>query len=233
MKALFISDVHYKQLDYNFLNFLDSIYHKYDRIYIVGDLFEFYFGYNFIFCNHLQLIELLKKISDEKKLYLFEGNHEYKLETIKKFIPNAEIVKKELIETIDSKLFYIAHGDCIDKKDKAYLIFRNILKNRFTLKIINFISPVFLLRLANIASSVSKKNLKSKTLRQTDYALEEFANQLIKEDFDYVILAHTHNPTVKKIDNGIYANIGDFCDNFTYIEYDKTLTLKEFKYENN
>ncbi len=233
MKALFISDVHYKQQDDIFLDFLDSIYKKYDRIYVVGDLFEFYFGYNFLFCNHLQLIELLKKISDEKKLYLFEGNHEYKLEAIKKFLPNAEIVKQELIETIDSKLLYITHGDCIDKKDKAYLVFRNILKNRFMLKLINFISPVFLLKLANIASSVSKKNLKSKTLRQTDYALEEFATQLIKKGFDYVILAHTHNPTVKTIDNGIYANIGDFCDNFTYIEYDKTLTLKEFKDENN
>jgi UDP-2,3-diacylglucosamine hydrolase len=232
MKLLFLSDIHYKNGEM-FLNFLKSIYKSYDKIYIVGDLFEFYYGYDFLFCHHVKLIELLKEISDEKKVYIFEGNHEYKLEAIKKFLPNIEIVKKELIENIDAKLFYIEHGDCIDKKDKTYRLFRSILKNPFTLKIIKLISPVFLLKLAHIASKISKNNLKNKALRKTDIALEEFATQLIKKGFDYVILAHTHNPLLKTIDNGIYANIGDFCEHFTYIEYDKTLTMRKYHYEKN
>ncbi|OSS42720.1 hypothetical protein DESAMIL20_340 [Desulfurella amilsii] len=231
MKLLFLSDVHYKHNEI-FLDFLGSIYKKYDRIYIVGDLFEFYYGYDFLFCHQSKLVELLRKISDEKKVYLFEGNHEYKLEAIKKFLPNVEIVKKELIENIDTKLFYIEHGDCIDKKDKTYRIFRNILKNSFTLKVLKLISPVFLLKLADIASKISKNNVKNKALRRTDFALEEFATQLIKKGFDYVILAHTHNPLLKTIDNSVYANIGDFCEHFTYVEYDKTLTMKEYHYEN-
>lgn len=230
MKLLFLSDIHYKHGKF-FLDFLDSIYKQYDSIYIVGDLFEFYYGYSFLFCHHVALIELLNKISNEKKVFLFEGNHEYKLEAIKKFLPKVEVVKKELIENIDAKLFYIEHGDCIDRKDKAYLIFRNILKNPFTLKILEFVPASFLLKLADLASKVSKKNLKNKNLRHTDIALEELAAKLIQKGFDYVILAHTHNPILKIIDNGIYANIGDFCEHFTYAEYDKTLTIKEFKYE--
>ncbi|AHF97912.1 MULTISPECIES: UDP-2,3-diacylglucosamine diphosphatase [Desulfurella] len=231
MKALFLSDIHYKGNE-EFLVFLDTIYKQYDRIYIVGDLFEFYYGYEFLFCQHIKLISLLKKISEEKKVYLFEGNHEYRLEAIKKFLPKIEVVKKELIENIDSKLFYIEHGDCIDKKDKAYLMFRNILKNRFTLMLINLISPVFLLKLANIASKISKKNLKNKTLRRTDAALEEFAQNLIKKGFDFVLFAHTHNPVLKQINNGIYVNIGDFCENFTYVEFDKTIKIRRYQSEN-
>ncbi|MGB9755634.1 MAG: metallophosphoesterase, partial [Desulfurella sp.] len=79
MKALFLSDIHYKGNE-EFLVFLDKIYKQYDKIYIVGDLFEFYYGYEFLFCQHIKLINLLKKVSDEKKVYLFEGNHEYRLE---------------------------------------------------------------------------------------------------------------------------------------------------------
>ncbi len=232
MKMLFVSDAHYDNDNHKIVSFLESNYKKYDNIYIVGDLFEFYYGYNFLFCHQIKLIELLKKISDEKKVYLFEGNHEYKLQSIKKFLPNINIVEKELIENIDSKLFYIEHGDCIDKKDKSYLLFRKILKNKVTLKILEFISPVFLLKLANIASKISKKNLKNKTLRNTDFALEEYAKTLIEKGFDYVILAHTHNPCLKKINQGIYANIGDFCENFTYAEFDKTLTIKKYNGNN-
>ncbi len=220
MKCLFISDAHYPKND-AVIDFLLESYYKFDIIFILGDLFEFYYGYKgYFYSHHLKLINLLNLISKKKKVVIFEGNHEYKLEAIKEFI-NADVVKKDMKIRLDTLDVHIEHGDVIDKKDIAYRLFRGALKNRLTLAFIDKISPPLLYMMSKRASDFSKKRLSSKKkCRGTDEALELFAAKKIKEGFDVVILAHTHKPTIKKIGNGLYINSGDFFDKFSYIVYD-------------
>jgi len=219
MRCLFLSDAHYPRNDI-FIDFLIDNYNKYDNIYILGDLFEFYYGYeNFFYPHHIKLINALNIISNKTRLVLFEGNHEYRLEKIKQFV-NAEVIKDSLIEQIDGKKVFMQHGDTIDTKDLSYRIFRNSLKNSLTLSVINKISPTTLFNLSKSASSFSKKITKSKKIKKIDEAFLNFAKNRIKGGADIVILAHTHRPSITKIDKGLYINSGDFFDNLSYITYE-------------
>ncbi len=219
MRCLFISDSHYPKND-AIIDFLLKHYDEFDNIFILGDLFEFYYGYRgFFYSHHLKLINLLNIISNKKRVFIFEGNHEYNLEAIKEFI-NVEVVKKELVIKLDGFLVHLEHGDTIDKKDIGYRMFRGALKNRLTLKLIDKISPRFLFFLSQKASQFSKKRLHSKKYRGTDKALEVFAENRLKGGIDVVILAHTHNPTIKKVGNGLYINSGDFFKHLSYVVYD-------------
>ena len=219
MRCLFLSDAHYP-ISKRVIDFLLDKYTEFDSIYILGDLFEFYFGYNnFIYPHHLPLINALKFISNRVKVILFEGNHEYKLEKICDYI-DIRVIKDGLIEKMGNYNVFMAHGDTIDKQDIAYRIFRSMLKNKFMLTFINTIPPDRLLCLSKLASKVSKENLKSKHYRGTEKAFEDFSEKLMYNGVDVVILGHTHNSTFKKIDKGLYLNTGEFFSNFSYVVFD-------------
>lgn len=221
MKCLFVSDAHYPSNN-KIIDFLIDSYGQYDIIFILGDLFEFYYGYkNFLYTHHMKLINMLNMISKKSRVILFEGNHEYNLKRIKDFL-NVDVVEHYLNIEIDGLKLHLEHGDTIDKKDTAYRLFRAALKNTATLKIIDKLPPYFLLELSKMASSFSKKSLNNKRYRNTDKALETFAENKIREGFDYVILAHTHNPVVKKINKGTYINCGDFFNRFSYAVYESS-----------
>ena len=220
MKCLFLSDAHYPFGSY-IADFLLDVYYQYDSVYILGDLFEFYYGYKgFIYPHHRKLITVLSLIAKRRRLVLFEGNHEYRLKNIREFV-DAEVVYEFKEETIDEFKVFLAHGDTIDVNDKAYRLFRAFLKNRITLDFINCcVSKNVLLKLSRIASDFSKNNLRDKNYRRTSAALEKFAEKKIEEGFNVVILAHTHQPVFKKIKNGLYINTGEFINNPTYAVYE-------------
>ena len=224
MKCLFLSDAHYPTSK-GIIKFLLDTYSEFDAIYILGDLFEFYYGYDdFIYPHHLSLVNVLKFISEQVRVTLFEGNHEYKLERIRDYM-NVRVVKEGLEEKIGDYNVFMAHGDTIDKKDVAYRMFRATLKNKLMLSFINTIQPSKLLFLSKLASKVSKENLKSKQYRGTEKAFEYFSEKLIFGGIDVVMLGHTHNPVFKKIGRGLYLNTGEFFLNFSYVVFDG----KQFK----
>ncbi len=230
MKCLFLSDAHFPKSK-AILSFLLDVYTEFDAIYILGDLFEFYYGYeNFFYSHHAELFGVLNVISKKTEVFLFEGNHEYNLYAIKRFL-DVNVIKKELEIEIDGMNVYMEHGDRIDKNDIYYRLFRLALKNPFSLKLIGKIDYRFLFDMSKKASHFSKKRLKDKTDRRTDVALEAFAEQLTKNGKDVVILAHTHTPLLKKMDSGLYINCGDFFEHFSYVVYDSKngFSLKFYK----
>lgn len=218
MRCLFVSDAHYPKSE-ALIGFLLDIYEKFDTIYILGDLFEFYYGYdNFLYNHHIKLINTIKLISKKTRTVLFEGNHEYNLKNIRKFV-EVEVVESSLNLTMDGLRIHMEHGDTVDKKDKAYRLFRATLKNPITLKLIDKMNPLLLFKLSKKTARFSKMRLKNKKNRHTEIAFETFAEKKIEEGFDVVILGHTHIPLIKKIDSGLYINSGDFFETFSYITY--------------
>ncbi len=219
MKCLFLSDAHYPFSD-EIINFLLDTYLEFDAIYILGDLFEFYYGYDsFVYPHHLQLINTLRFISKKVKVTLFEGNHEYRLERISDFL-DVRVVKGALVEKIGKYTVFMSHGDTIDRLDLGYRLFRATLKNKLMLSFINTIPPSNLLKLSQIASKVSKENLKSKRYRGTEKTLERYAKDLLEEEVDVVIFGHVHKPVFKELENGLYINTGEFYSIFSYVTFD-------------
>ncbi len=226
MRCLFLSDAHYP-LSKRIVDFLLYAYYDYDAIYILGDLFEFFYGYkDFFYSHHLPLLNALSMIAEKRKVVLIEGNHEYALENIKQFI-KAEIVPSFADIEIDGLKIHIGHGDTIDKKDLGYRLFRAFLKNPVTLSAIEHLNPACLLELSKRASEFSKRGLASKGYRRVEEALERYAcDRIERYGYDAVILGHTHTPRMKKCKNGLYINTGDFFEHYSYVTYAKGIGFR-------
>ncbi len=62
-----------------FKDFLKDILDKVDKVFILGDLFEFYHGYDgYIYPWYKGVADVLKKLTESGKSVVFlEGNHEF------------------------------------------------------------------------------------------------------------------------------------------------------------
>ena len=153
MKAIFISDAHLKRKTddrygqlMNFFNDIkegkvrlfieadgtDKILTGIDDLYIVGDLFDFWFcdkgniNPEFILIIH-KLIELQKA---GIRIHLNEGNHDFLLREYFHDVLGMEVFEEWADVKINGIRALIGHGDTTDKANFKYLLFRKILRSR-------------------------------------------------------------------------------------------------------
>lgn len=83
MRAIFIADAHLRQPgDENYrllMEFLAGLRGNVDTLYILGDLFEFWIGYDPVpFTHYLPLLDRLRELVDSGvRIEYFEGNHDF------------------------------------------------------------------------------------------------------------------------------------------------------------
>ena len=117
----FISDLH---LDPNenkrteaFLNFLSNDCIKYEALFILGDLFEYWVGDDDNSSLAVQVKKSLKKYSNQgNKIYFIHGNRDFLIGS--KFAKDSgiQIIKDQYIMTHSGKTIMLSHGDvfCTD-----------------------------------------------------------------------------------------------------------------------
>jgi len=221
----FLSDAHLggedeskeKIKEQKLLSLLGRIKEDGEYLYLVGDMFEFWFEYkNAIPKGHLQILSKLKELVDSgvKVIYLV-GNHDFWLGD---FLPtNLGIpIFKDSIEAVhQGKRIFISHGDGLAKKDRGYRILKKILRNRVNIFLYRQIPPDLSYPLAKFVSRRSRSWVQKRdTAFLQEY--ENFAVEKITQGFDAVILAHTHVPVIKNSGNRVYINLGDWFLHFTY-----------------
>jgi UDP-2,3-diacylglucosamine hydrolase len=223
--VFFLSDAHLgaeteereKLKEEKLIRFLDKVKEEGEFLYLVGDLFEFWFEYkNVIPKDHFGVLNKLKELTDcSIKIKYVVGNHDFWLGD---FLPqkiDIPIFKQPIEETHQGKRIFITHGDGLAKRDVGYRILKRILRNRVNIFLYRQVPPDISYPLAKFVARRSRKTVEK---RETGYLeeYEEFAAQKIKQGFDAVILAHTHVPVLRDLGKGVYLNLGDWFENFTY-----------------
>lgn len=221
----FLSDAHLgaeeeskeKLKEEKLLSLFDQIKEDGEFLYLVGDLFEFWFEYkNLIPKDHLKVLTKLKEVVDcGVKVNYVVGNHDFWLGD---FLPKhlgIPIVKESVDVVHQGKRIFITHGDGLAKKDVGYRILKKILRNRVNIFLYRQIPPDISYPLAKFVARRSRNWVQKRNTSYLD-EYENFAKEKIKEVFDAVILAHTHVPVSQKIGDRIYLNLGDWFQHFTY-----------------
>jgi UDP-2,3-diacylglucosamine hydrolase len=221
----FLSDVHLgaenpereKLKEDKLIVLLDKIKGEGGMLYLVGDLFEFWFEYeNVIPKSHFRVLMKLKELVDSGiKIDYIVGNHDFWLGD---FLPKhlGISISREPVEVVhQGKRMFIAHGDGFAKNDSGYRLLKKILRNRWNIFLYRQIPPDISYPLARLMARGSRDYVQK---RDTGYLqdYEDFASEKIKQGFDAVILAHTHVPVLRDLGEGTYLNIGDFFRHFTY-----------------
>lgn len=235
-RTYFISDVHLgaKQGDEEnknrkrFLDFLASIEDDAERIFFVGDLFDFWFEYKFaIPKHHFDVLHQLAKFRDKNiPMVYLAGNHDFWLGEFFDRELNMETVNDEWCGEIDGKQVYLFHGDGVAKKDVGYRILKKILRNKTNIHIFRWLHPDLGFPLSRYVSGTSRHYTNHIVLNDhTDYI--DFARDRFAEGYDYVIMGHRHNPFEHDENGRKYVNLGDWLFNFSYATMENgELTLR-------
>jgi len=207
---------------------------------ILGDLFEFFFGFknsfpkrngspdgkSFPFPEYLPVLNKLQVLHQQGiRIKYFEGNHDFSLHSFfrDQFGMNVEVHPTGWEERLGGKRTFLAHGDLSNSGQWKYRLFRKVLKNRWTYGLIQFAGP----RLSRAAA----KRMSGKSYERYHEALPEtgppafrtFAHQKFQQGFEVVILGHSHFPeeVMEEIDRKrcLYFNVGDWMIHRSFLRF--------------
>ncbi|MCU0422827.1 MAG: UDP-2,3-diacylglucosamine diphosphatase [Bacteroidia bacterium] len=218
------------------VKWLDQISVNAKAIYLVGDLFDFWFEYRTVVPKGFtRLLGKLAELTDNGvEIHLFHGNHDlWQFGYFEKEL--GVIVHKKPIEiTLGNTCFYIAHGDGLGPKQHRFKFILSIYRNYFFQRLFAFFHPNIGIGVANYVSAKSKEKTFADNAGylgdDKEYLMLYTKSILSTSKADYFVYGHRHLPMFKEVAPGrFYFNLGDWFSYNTYAEFDgKSLTLKTF-----
>ena len=241
---LFLSDAHFTGREPGetdaFLGFLEGEKDHVGHLVILGDLFEFLFGFRrsshgtnmtskdafFPFPEYLPVLKQLQHLYRQGTRVTYgEGNHDFALGSFfaDHFGMNVTVHATGWEERLGEKRAYIAHGDLVNPKEWRYRIFRRLVKNPITLKLIHWVGPPVTRRVAERFSTLSHQAYHQGDVRKTARAFQAFARKKFSQGYDMVILGHSHFPEEMEawVDGKYcrYFNVGDWMTHRSFLRF--------------
>ncbi len=243
-KIYFISDSHLGIPDYKnslkreklLVKFLDEIKEDAQEIYLLGDIFDFWFEYKYVVPKgYVRLLGKLAEITDAGiTVNFFTGNHDMWIKNYFKDELNLRIYKEPIVCDYNDKIFFIAHGDGLGRGDVSYKLMKMIFSNSICKWLFARLHPNFAFTIALLfsrRSRLARGNSDSIFLGQDKERLILYAEEFSKNDkVDFFIFGHRHLPMDMKLKgSNRYLNIGDWFSNFSYVLFDgKEVSLKKY-----
>lgn len=244
-KIFFASDVHLghptveagREREIIFANWLDSIKGEAAEVYLVGDIFDFWFEYKWVAPRGFtRVLGKIAELTDAGiPVHFFTGNHDV---WVFDYLPKETgvILHREPFTTeLLGKKFYIAHGDGLGPGDKGY----KLLKWGFTNKVLQWffsrLHPNFAFGLAHAWSNQSRhaKGIEAEKFNGEDKELLYMhAKEVLTHDFhDYLVFGHRHLLINRAVgEKSSFILLGDWLSHFSYGVFDgekfELLTVK-------
>jgi len=136
---------HQRTQERRLVNFLDKIKDKAEAIYLLGDMFDFWFEYDNVvpkgFTRFLGKISELTDMGVE--VHFFTGNHDQWAKDYLVKECGVILHKHECVCEIRGKIFFLAHGDGLDYRDKNWKtqFMFSCFKSHMLRKAVSYIHP--------------------------------------------------------------------------------------------
>jgi UDP-2,3-diacylglucosamine hydrolase len=218
------------------ITFLNEIVADAAQIFIVGDLFDFWYEYKTVVPKgYVRILGKLAQITDSGiPIHFFVGNHDMWMRDYFEKELNIPVYYEPVPFEFNGKKFLIGHGDGLGPGDEGYKFIKKIFRNKFCQWLFGILPPTIGIGLANYLSRKSR----AKTGSTDEVFLGEDKEWLIsyckevlqKEKYDYFIFGHRHLPINYNLPAGsLYINLGDWIKYDSYAEFDGTkLELKYY-----
>lgn len=224
----FISDIHLGLFDKQtedkketlLVRFLDTIPFEGSELFILGDLFDYWFEYKMVYQKGFyRTLTALRGLTERGvKVHYFIGNHDFFHNGFFKEELNINVYEDPVTRILNGKRFFLGHGDGMVDNDTGYNILKKILRNKFLQKMYAIIHPDIGVKLASSTSRKSRVYTSSRDTGESD-GLFNAAKKKIDEGFDFVLFGHLHKRCFLKYKEGYYINLGSWLDNPCYGEY--------------
>ncbi len=227
MKAYFISDIHLglgsreteKAKENRLLGFLHGALPDAEILVIAGDLFDFWFDYKTVIPRgfHRTLTALQDFTDAGRKVHYLVGNHDCWMGDFFETEIGAVLHREPFELTIQGKRVHVHHGDGLAENDLGYRLIRPLLRNSFAVRMYRWIHPDIGVRIAHGTSRSSRAYTTTKHYGE-EKGMVRYAEKVIREGVDVVVMGHHHKPAVHQLGQGVYVNLGDWITYNTYGE---------------
>ena len=224
------------------IQWLESIRHDAQVIFLVGDIFDFWFEYAHVVPKgFVRLLGKLGELSDSGiELIIFTGNHDmwmfdYLTEELGATIYRNPIAF-EFISEGSVKSFLIGHGDGLGPGDHVYKILKRIFANSFFQMLFRLVHP-------DVGMWIAKEWSKRSRIANVNKGEERFMGEdkewllhyckevEAQKHHDFYIFGHRHLPLDLPVSAmSRYVNLGEWVTQQTFAEFDGArLSLKTFR----
>ncbi|ULQ51225.1 UDP-2,3-diacylglucosamine diphosphatase [Flavihumibacter fluvii] len=244
-KVYFLSDFHLGAPDYTqslvrekrLVNFLDQISQDADAIFIVGDLFDFWYEYKSVVPKgYVRILGKLATLTDNGiPIFFFVGNHDMWMRGYFEKELNIPVYFKEMPFEFNGKKFLIGHGDGLGPGDHGYKFIKKIFRNPLCQWFFGIIHPSIGIALANYLSRRSRAATGQTDERflgeENEWLITYCKDVLQQKHYDYFIFGHRHLPIDFNLPKSSrYINLGDWLRYDSYAVFDGTsLQLQYYK----
>jgi len=243
-KIYFISDFHLGAPDYatslvrekRVVQFLDEIKNDAAVIFILGDLFDFWYEYKRVVPKgFVRILGKLAELTDSGIIiHFFVGNHDMWMNGYFEKELNIDVYHEPKEYEFNGKKFLIGHGDGLGPGDHRYKFMKKIFRNKFSQSLFGMLHPSFGIGLADYFSRKSRMSTGKKDEQflgeEKEWLIVFCKEMLSKKHFDYFIFGHRHLPIEYKLnENSEYINLGDWIKYNSYAVFDNgSVTLKYY-----
>ncbi|TAH44004.1 MAG: UDP-2,3-diacylglucosamine diphosphatase [Bacteroidetes bacterium] len=219
------------------VRWLDSIKADAEELYLLGDVFDFWFEYKTVAPRgYVRLLGKLAEISDAGiPIHYFTGNHDMWIFDYLEKELKLKVYRAPIEAIYGSKSFYIGHGDGLGPGDHGYKFIKKVFANPVCQWLFARLHPNFGIGLANYFSKKSRiatGTIDEKFLGEEKEWLVIHSKELLeKKHYDYLIFGHRHLPLDIAINGtGRYINLGDWIRYDSYGVFDgERMELKYFE----
>jgi len=185
------------------------------EIYLVGDLFDFWYEYETVVPKGFVRFQAkLAELCDRGiPIHVFTGNHDMWMFSYLEKELGVTMHRCPIIREWNGKRFFIGHGDGLGPGDHGYKFIKKIFANPVCIWLFKWIHPDIGVRLANFWSGRSRESnlIADETYKGDENEwLLQFCNATLRtEHFDYFIFGHRHLVLDKKVgERSRYLNLG-------------------------
>ena len=220
-----------------FIQWLDEVKKDADAIFLLGDLFDFWFEYKTVVPKgFVRVLGKLAEIRDSGiPIYFFVGNHDLWMHDYFEKELNIPVYYDNKEFTFNGKKFLIGHGDGKGPGDIGYKRMKKIFTNPFFKWIFRWLHPDLGVKLAQYLSVKNKLISGAEDVKflgkENEWLYQYCLRKLEAKHYDYFVFGHRHLPMeIELNENSKYVNLGDWIDYFTYGVFDgKKMELKVYK----
>ncbi|MEN9488851.1 MAG: hypothetical protein RL494_1116 [Bacteroidota bacterium] len=219
-----------------FVAWLDEVKQDAEAIFLLGDLFDFWFEYKTVVPRgFVRVLGKLAEIRDSGiPIYFFVGNHDLWMGDYFEKELNIPVYHTTKEFTFNDKTFLIGHGDGLGPGDKGYKRMKKVFVHPFSKWLYRWLHPDIGMRLAQHLSVKNKliSGVEDVTFlgEDNEWLIQYAKYKLQTKHYDFFVFGHRHLPMEIQVgENSKYINLGDWIGYFTYGVFDgNTFELNKY-----
>jgi UDP-2,3-diacylglucosamine hydrolase len=244
-KIYFLSDFHLGAPDHArslererlLVRFLDEIKKDAAEIFLVGDMFDFWYEYRRVVPKgYVRLLGKLAELSDSGiPVHFFVGNHDMWMRDYFQEELNIPVYFKPGEFERNGKRFLIGHGDGLGPGDHGYKRLKKLFRHPVSKWLFGIFPPRMGMGLANYLSRRSRAQTGASEeifLGEDKEWLISYCKEILAlKKIDFFVFGHRHLAIDYRLnESSRYINLGDWIRYYTYAVFDGSeLVLRSYQ----